>query len=181
MIEFDVRNPLLERTPQTELPEAPLTLPTCEILIVDDEACMRGLLMIGMQQAGFVVWLAANGHEAIEVYRRHQETIDVILMDVRMPGLDGPQTLAVLQSLNPQVRCCFMSGDLGAYTEDGLLDRGAAAVIHKPFLLTDVAQLLRNQASRDHRAAFNMPGRQLGNAQELAVVGKSGSGAIIPG
>ena len=51
---------------------------------------------------GFTVWSAANGPAALEVYRRQQDDIAVVLLDVRMPGLDGPQTLAELQRLNPR-------------------------------------------------------------------------------
>jgi CheY-like chemotaxis protein len=47
------------------------------------------------------VWLAAGGQEALDLYQRHREAIDVVLLDVRMPGLDGPQTLAALRALNP--------------------------------------------------------------------------------
>src|SRR5207302_8657366 len=88
----------------------------CGILVVEDQACLRDMLSIGLRQDGFAVWLAANGREAFDLYRCHHETIDVVLMDVHMPGLDGPQTLAVLQVLNPQIRCCFLSGDFGSYT-----------------------------------------------------------------
>ena len=68
-------------------------------------------------------------------------------MDVRMPGLDGPQTLAALQEINPEIRCCFMSGHLGHYTEWTLCNLGAAAIFGKPFHLTEVAELLWELAS----------------------------------
>jgi CheY-like chemotaxis protein len=100
-----------------------------------------------MRQQGFAVWLAAGGGEALDLYRRHRRAIDVVLMDVRMPGLDGPQTLAAIQELNPQVRCCFMSGGLGSYTERGLRDLGAAALIGKPFRLAEVVRALWELAS----------------------------------
>jgi CheY-like chemotaxis protein len=122
MIAFDETTPHPVRKAQAESPEVPRTQPRYEIPIVDDEASMRGLLRIGMHQQGFSVWLAASGREAIDVYRRHR--IDMVLLDVRMPGLDGPQTLAALQSLNPQV-----------------------AVILKPFHPAEVAQLLWDQVS----------------------------------
>jgi DNA-binding NarL/FixJ family response regulator len=64
-------------------------------------------------------------------------------MDVRMPGLDGPETLAALRAINPQIQCCFMSGDLGGHTRPGLLGLGAAAVLEKPFTLDDVTHALR--------------------------------------
>jgi CheY-like chemotaxis protein len=131
-----------------ESPEAPYATPrTYGVLVVDDEGGLRGVLDVGMRQEGFAVWLAANGREALDLYRRHRETIDVVLLDVLMPGLDGPQTLAALQALNPQIRSCFMSGDLGSYTEERLRGLGAAAILQKPFRLAEVAQVLRQLAS----------------------------------
>src|SRR5262249_11442499 len=94
-----------------------------------------------------VVWLAANGHEAVEAYRRHGAAIDVVLLDVRMPGMDGPQTLQALRQLNPAVPCCFMSGQTGAYSEEDLPAAGATALVRKPFQLADVAQALHQLLS----------------------------------
>jgi CheY-like chemotaxis protein len=101
------------------------------------------LLQLGLQRAGFDVWLASNGREAIDVYREHRESIGVVLLDVRMPGLDGPGTLDALRELNPAVRACFMSGDTGAHHSQQLLRRGAASVLAKPFHLKELADQLR--------------------------------------
>jgi CheY-like chemotaxis protein len=117
------------------------------ILVVDDEACVRGVLDLGLRHHGFAVWLAADGREALDLYRRHRAAIDVVLLDVRLPGPDGPQTLAALRELDPRVRCCFMSGDLGSYTEEDLRERGAAGVLPKPFRLDGVARVLRELAT----------------------------------
>jgi CheY-like chemotaxis protein len=125
------------------------------ILVADDEAGVRGVLEIGMRQHGFDVWLAADGQQALDLYQRHGEAIDVVLLDVRMPGRDGPQTLAALQELNPRVCCCFMSGDFDCfneqgqcYTEERLRDMGAAAVIPKPFCLDRIGQMLCQLVSK---------------------------------
>jgi CheY-like chemotaxis protein len=118
------------------------------ILIVDDEAGVRGVLKVWMRRQGFVVWVAANGQEALDLYLRHRQSIDVVLMDVRMPRLDGPRTLAALHQLNPQIRCCFMSGDLGRYTLETLQHLGAAAVLWKPFDFVEVARVLGEQVSK---------------------------------
>ncbi len=98
---------------------------------------------------------AADGQEALDLYRRHRETIDVVLLDVRMPGLDGPRTLAALQELNPRVRCCFMSGNPGTCTEKGLRRLGAASVLPKPFGLDDAALVLLGMA-QDANGASDM-------------------------
>ena len=125
---------------------SPVTQRKCGILVADDEPEIRDVLSFGLQQEGFSVWLAADGQEALDLYRGHCETIDVVLLDVRMPRLDGPATLAALQELTPQIPCCFMSGYLGHYTEAGLRHFGARAVLKKPFRLPEVAQVLRELA-----------------------------------
>jgi CheY-like chemotaxis protein len=113
------------------------------VLVVDDEHLVRVMVQLGLERNGFDVWLASDGREAIELYRKHRESIAVVLLDVRMPGLDGPQTLAALREWNPDVRACFMSADTGDYEPGGLRQRGAACVIAKPFLLEDLANVLR--------------------------------------
>jgi CheY-like chemotaxis protein len=95
-----------------------------------------------MRSHGFAVWLASGGAEAVESYRRHRDLIDVVLLDVQMPDLDGPATLAALWETDPGVRCCFMTGDSGRYTEQSLAGLGAVAVFRKPLRLRDVAQQL---------------------------------------
>ncbi|HEV3235744.1 MAG TPA: response regulator [Gemmataceae bacterium] len=80
--------------------------------------------------------------KALDLYRHHVDDIDMVLLDVRMPGLNGPQTLAALKEVSPRIRACFMSGDLGGYTVEDLHSMGAAAVFPKPFRLTDLAQAL---------------------------------------
>jgi CheY-like chemotaxis protein len=121
----------------------------CGILVVDDDEGVRSLLNFTMRQQGFAVWLAADGQEALDLYRHHRDTIDVVLLDVRMPGMDGPQTLAKLHQLNPQICCCFMSGDLGSYTEGQLGNLGARAVLLKPFHLGQLARVLWELANHE--------------------------------
>ena len=94
--------------------------PTYGLLVVDDDTLVRGLMTAGMGQHGFAVWVAADGREAVDIYQYHRAEIDVVLLDVCMPGLDGPETLAELRAIDPEVRCCFMSGGLGCYTAEGL-------------------------------------------------------------
>src|SRR5262249_13388533 len=78
------------------------------ILVVDDEDSVRRLLQIVLERQGFSVWSAADGRTAIRLYRQYRTTISLVLLDVRMPELDGPQTLAELREFNPAIRCCFM-------------------------------------------------------------------------
>jgi CheY-like chemotaxis protein len=116
------------------------------VLVVDDEKMVRTVLALGLRSAGFAVWQAAGGREALEVYAENRDQIDVVLLDVRMPEMDGPQTFAALKELNAEVRCCFVSGDPGEYTVEGLLALGAVAYVSKPFSLAEVEKLVRQAA-----------------------------------
>jgi CheY-like chemotaxis protein len=112
------------------------------VLVVDDNELVRMEVQLGLEQSGFDVWLAADGRQGIYLYRRHRDSIDVVLLDVHMPGLDGPATLHALCKLNPEVLVCFMSGDMGDYESEELL-RGAVYVIAKPFRLNELVRVLR--------------------------------------
>ena len=115
------------------------------ILVVEDEKAVGTMLDVVLQEYGFDVRVAATGLEALEIYREHQQSIALVLLDVQMPDMDGPATLAAIQTINPNVRSCFMSGHPGKYSTEELLDMGAAHVIAKPFVsLKLLARLLRD-------------------------------------
>jgi CheY-like chemotaxis protein len=122
--------------------QATLTAARPGILVVDDEALLRDLLQIVLLRKGFAVWLAESGHRAVEVYRQQRDAVSIVLLDVRMPDMDGPQTLAALQGIDPAVVCCFMSGDAGDHTPESLIALGAARLFEKPFRVEEIAQTL---------------------------------------
>jgi CheY-like chemotaxis protein len=135
------------------------------ILVVDDEDSVRRVVSAALRHRGFTVWLAADAQEALELYGLNREAIDMVLLDVRMPVPDGPQTLSLLQELNPQICFCFMSGDFGRYTEEELYELGAAAVLSKPFSVTAAAQSLWELAGQG--GAGPLPGDER-NTRELS-------------
>jgi CheY-like chemotaxis protein len=124
---------------------------TPEVLVVEDESAVGEMLELALRRFGFRVRLAGSGRQALEVYRRHANTIDVILLDVQMPELDGPATLAALRHLNLSAPVVFMSGDTGRYAEEDLLAWGAARVLQKPFWLDQLGQALWQLARRHPR------------------------------
>ena len=89
-------------------PDGPFGSPP-GILVVDDETAVLCVLAARLRTEGYTVWLAGHSQQAIELYQRHREEIAVVLLDVLMPGLDGPNTLVALQKLCPTVSCCFMT------------------------------------------------------------------------
>jgi DNA-binding response OmpR family regulator len=111
------------------------------LMVVDDDAGVRKMLDEWLRTQGFAVCQAATGEEALAIYRRRPSAFDLVLMDVRMPDLDGPETLAELRTINPGLRCCFMSGGLGEHTRAGLIN-GSTSFIRKPFQLDELVQSL---------------------------------------
>ncbi len=119
------------------------------LLVVDDDPGIRTLLAAALPPPGCSVRLASGGEEAVELYRTHRDDIALVLLDVMMPGSDGPQTLAALREIDPGVRCCFMSAHTGRYAAEDLLEAGAEHVFVKPFVpLAEFARVLQEVAGR---------------------------------
>jgi len=109
---------------------------------VDDDASIRLLLEIALRERGFTVWKAANGQEALRLYRLYHREIALVLLDVRMPGLDGPETVATLRQVEPNLPFAFMSGHSGDYSLEQLKGLGPACIFEKPFELSEVVQTI---------------------------------------
>jgi CheY-like chemotaxis protein len=122
--------------------QTPPTGGTPCVLAVDDNQFVREILVEGLGRYGFTVLAASSGKEAASLYRQFHAGIVAVLLDVAMPGLDGPQTLTLLRRINPQVHTLFLTGYGHRYTEADLLSLGAARVFRKPFDLGEIAQAL---------------------------------------
>ena len=118
------------------------------VLVVDDEHMVRIMVQLGLERNGFDVWLARNGREAIDLYRRTRNRLPWCCSMSACPAWMDWQTLEVLRELNPEVLACFMSSESGACHPEKLLQQGAAYVIPKPFRLDDLANILRLLAHR---------------------------------
>lgn len=103
-----------------------------EVLVVDDHAGFGEMLRVVLRHHGLTVHLAGEAGQAVEAFRARLGRIGVVLMDVHMPGTDGPATLALLREIDPSVRCCFMTGATDGYTSASLLELGAWHVFPKP-------------------------------------------------
>lgn len=104
------------------------------ILVVDDDTWVGSLLGTYFRQQGLPVWLASDGEEALEIYQEFHDEIAFVAMEMRLPGMGGPETLAHLREINPNVVCYFMTAD---WTRDAYLNviqTGAVALVVKPFL-----------------------------------------------
>src|SRR5262249_919995 len=127
------------------------TGPAGGLLVVGDDPGIRRVLEAILPRRGFHGWLPARGGQAVELYPRPRAENAPVLLDVQMPEMDGPHTLARLRQQCPAVRCCFMTADPTPYSEEGLLRMGAVRVFRKPFALTEFLDTLNGLAGRPPR------------------------------
>jgi two-component system response regulator PilR (NtrC family) len=145
------------------------------VLIVDDEQSMREWMRILFQRDGFEVLVAGDGVLAREVMTR--EYVDVLLTDIRMPGIDGIELLTVAGEIAPDTVVCMMTAHFSRDSDEWRRARehGAAALFEKPFrdvnLVTlQVRQLIEARRVRHERDVL----RQAISADGFAgIIGRS--------
>jgi two-component system response regulator VanR len=98
------------------------------ILVVDNDEGVCAFLKTAFQDHGFTVFVASSGSASLNLFR--EQRIDIVLMDIEMPDLNGPETLKMLQSIRPDVACFFMTAS-SPLTKEHLA--GAIDVFEKPF------------------------------------------------
>ena len=103
------------------------------VLVVDDEPGVRHLASAMLRRSGYAVLEASDGVEAERVAGEHAGHIDVLLTDIVMPGIRGPELANRLRSMRPMLRVVYMSGyrDTEALAD---VERGEAVFLAKPFL-----------------------------------------------
>lgn len=122
--------------------------PPC-VLVVDDDDTLRLILTRELRRRGFDVYSTGSGAEAVEMYCRSSTRIDVVLIDVNMPGVSGPEAFDAIRAVDPLVRCCFMTADQQPETREALLALGALVVFGKPFAsVAELCDSLRRHAAR---------------------------------
>jgi PAS domain S-box-containing protein len=129
---FAVYLPAVEGTACQSAPEVKLLKGKGEmILVVDDEAAVRQITQVSLEEYNYRVLCASDGIEAIAIYAQHQDEIKVVLIDLMMPNLDGITAIRTLRKMNPQVKIIATSG-LSSQREAALA-AGASRFLAKPY------------------------------------------------
>lgn len=110
------------------------------IMIVDDEDDVRNIARLQLEQLGYKVISAHDGYEAITIYDTRKDEIDLVLLDVIMPEIDGLETYKILKKSNPDIRTVVMSGFSKQGKASELLKLGAQGFIQKPFRLAELSE-----------------------------------------
>jgi PAS domain S-box-containing protein len=140
---FKIHLPTIDSTQEARKAEDHLTAPeggSETILLVDDEEPIRSLGTQILEEFGYTVLTAADGESALRLYSEEQEKIDLVILDLIMPGMGGKLCLVELLKINLEAKVAIASG----YSPDGptkeILKNGAKGFISKPY---DLRQMLR--------------------------------------
>jgi len=106
------------------------------ILVVDDDTGVRTVFSSILRKVGYRVTAVKNGYEAIKVI--DEESFDLALVDLRMPGLDGIQVLERIRTRRPQTRVIIYSAYGSVTTAVEAIRKGAADYLNKPFSPDDL-------------------------------------------
>ena len=143
---FKIYLPTLKNAPSNTAcqKEKPLQRGTETILMVDDEASITNFASKALDLFGYKSMTASSGEDAIEIYKENQKIIDLIILDINMPGMGGFKCLNYLSAINPALKVIVSSG----YSEDPMiqkcLDLGAMAYLSKPYKILDMLNTIRD-------------------------------------
>jgi CheY-like chemotaxis protein len=121
----------------------PLAKGSERLLLVDDEEVIREVGQKQLERLGYQVSLAQNGQEALERFAEQRAAIDLVILDMIMPGMGGGETFDRLRAIDPRVKVLLCSG----YSLEGqaarIMERGCNGFIQKPFSLDALSNKLR--------------------------------------
>jgi CheY-like chemotaxis protein len=146
---FHLYLPVCEERRQPGRPRnTKLVMGTGTVMVVEDEPALRTLLQDMLSRLGYTPVPACDGIEALEVYRERDGDVDLVLLDLNMPRMNGQSAFAELKKLNSNVRVLLMSG----YTQSTELEKleraGAAGHVRKPFDLADLSLQISRALSK---------------------------------
>ena len=119
------------------------------VLLVDDEDMIIDVAQRMLEKLGYKVFTARDGKEAVEIFRKHKEEIDVIVLDMIMPKMSGGEAFDQIKKIAPEMKVLLSSG----YSINGqaseILNRGCNGFIQKPFNLQNLSKSLRTILEED--------------------------------
>jgi CheY-like chemotaxis protein len=119
------------------------------LLLVDDEAMIIEVGKKVLDTLGYKVMVAKSGREALDIYEDNKSHIDLVILDMIMPGMGGGDAYDELKKVNPDVKVLLSSGYSINEQAHAILDRGCHGFIQKPFNMRQLSQKLREILDKD--------------------------------
>lgn len=117
------------------------------ILVVDDEPDVRGVAVAHLSALGFVVFEAEDGPQALEVYTQRRDQIDVVILDMEMPGMRGSDCLRALHAIDGDVAAILCSG-FAREEDESWRDAGFVAAVAKPYRISELRRAIERALAK---------------------------------
>ncbi|MEW6221615.1 MAG: response regulator [Thermodesulfobacteriota bacterium] len=125
---------------------------TTSVLIVDDEQEFASTLAERLELRGLAATSVASGEEALDRLRGHLEVPDVVILDLKMPGIDGLEALVAIKSLEPQVEVILLTGHGSSEAGIAGMQRGLFDYLMKPVDIAELVDKIGEAAARRRRS-----------------------------
>ncbi len=112
------------------------------VLVIDDEEFMRSVAVSQLTNAGYTTISASNGMEGLDLYKASWREIDVVLLDMIMPVMNGRDCLVGLKKINPDVKVIMCTGFSGEIRAQEMREKGAKAFIEKPYRIAELTSVI---------------------------------------
>ncbi len=150
---FQIYFPALERedAPAIRRDSGPIKIPGGNetVLLVDDEPAVIRVAQDILETQGYQTITAGSGEEAVRIYRERGAEIDLVVLDLGMPGMGGQKCLERLLELDSRLKVIITSGYADGIQAKAVVEAGAREFLGKPYRLTDMLQKVRQVLDRD--------------------------------
>jgi CheY-like chemotaxis protein len=136
---------------------APALARKATVLLVDDEEMIREAAAAALESIGLEILVAADGREALEIVRREGLKVDVVLMDLTMPHMDGREAFQAIRRICPHMPVILSSGYNEHESVQAFMGRGLAAFLQKPYTLRSLEQTVLEVLARTQPDPRSMP------------------------
>lgn len=114
-----------------------------KVLLVDDEELIRKVVSAQLHSIGYEVILASNGAEALEIFRQQYNELDLVILDMVMPVMDGKEAFVKMKEIHPDCPILISSGYLKDHSIEELMSLGLSGFINKPYTRKELHKTLR--------------------------------------
>ena len=120
-----------------------------KVLLVDDEEIVIGVGKQMLERLGYSVVTAKNGREAVDFHTNNPDGVDLVLLDMIMPGMEPEETPDQLKAINPAVKVILSSGYSLGQKATEILERGCNGFIQKPFNMKNLQEKIDEVINSD--------------------------------
>ncbi len=114
------------------------------ILLVEDEHSLRSILNKALSEFGYDVYVAENGQEGYDLFKKYADTIDLVITDFGMPKMNGQALHKKLKLINPDIKVIIATGYLEQNLKDELMEAGVSEFIYKPFNIKSILHTIHD-------------------------------------